>query len=89
MVVEVIIVLAIAAAALGFGLGLASRYLRARRRSVASRGLDFLAILLVVAVMALHHDQAAVVVPYLAAFAIGRLMWPALPMPPSSGADEA
>ena len=84
-----IVVLAIAAAALGFGLGMASRYLRARRRNVPSRGLDFLAILLVAAVMALHPDQAAVVIPYLAAFALGRFMWPALPVPASTGADEA
>ena len=84
-----IVVLAIAAAALGFGLGMASRYLRARRRNVPSRGLDFLAILLVAAVMALHPDQAAVVIPYLAAFALGRFMWPALPVPASTRADEA
>lgn len=86
-VVQVIIV-AVAAAALGFGLGLASRYLRARRRNVASRGLDSLAILLVAAVMALHHDQAAVAIPYLAAFAFGRFMWPALRVPASTRADE-
>ncbi|CAL8970052.1 hypothetical protein CELL_00675 [Cellulomonas sp. T2.31MG-18] len=85
----IIIVLAVAAAALGFGLGLASRYLRARRRNVASRGLDFLAVLLVAAVMALHQDRAAVVVPYLAAFVLGRFMWPALPVPASARADEA
>lgn len=83
------VVLAVAAAALGFGFGLASRYVRARRRNVASRGLDSLAILLVGALMALHHDQAAVVVPYLAAFALGRFMWPSLPVPASTGADEA
>lgn len=76
----IIVVIAVAAAALGFGLGFASRYLRARRRNVASRGLDSLAILLVAAVMALHHDQAAVVIPYLAAFVLGRFMWPALPV---------
>ncbi|OJV60327.1 MAG: hypothetical protein BGO38_01320 [Cellulomonas sp. 73-145] len=75
----IIVALAVAAAALGFGLGLASRYLRARRRNGASRGLDFLAVLLLAAVMALHHDEAAVVLPYLAAFALGRFMWPALP----------
>ncbi len=85
----IIVVLAMAMAALGFGIGLASCYLRARRRNVASRGLDFLAILLVAALMALHHDQAPVVIPYLAAFALGRFMWPALPVPASTGADEA
>lgn len=80
----IVVALAAAAAALGLGLGLASRYLRARRRNGASRGLDSLAILLVAAVMALHHDEAAVVLPYLAAFALGRFMWPAL----RSGAPE-
>ncbi len=85
----IIVVLAIAAAALGFGLGLASRYLRAHRRNVASRGLDSFAILLVAAAMALHYDRAAVVVPYLAAFALVRFMWPSLPAPASAGADEA
>lgn len=83
------VVLAIAAAALGFGLGWASRYLRAHRRNWASRGLDFLTLALVGAVMALHVDQAAVVVPYLAAFALGRFMWPSLPVPASARADEA
>ena len=85
----IIVVLAVAAAALGFGLGLASRYLRARRRNVPSHGLDFAAILLVAALMALHYDRAAVVIPYLAAFALGRFMWPALPVPASTRADEA
>ena len=85
----IIVVLAVAAAALGFGLGLASRYLRARRRKLASRGLDFLAILLVGALMALHYDRAEVIIPYLAAFALVRFMWPALPVPASTGADEA
>lgn len=75
----IIVALAVVAAALGFGLGLASRYLRARRRNGAPRGSDCLAILLVAAAMALHHDEAAVVIPYLAAFALGRFMWPALP----------
>lgn len=83
------VVLVIAAAALGFGLGFASRYLRARRRNVASRGLDSLAILLVGVLMWLHYDQAAVAIPYLAALALGRFMWPSLPMPASAGADEA
>ena len=83
------IVLAIAAAALGSGLALASRHLRSRRRNVASRGLDSFAILLVAAAMALHHDQPAVVIPYLAAFALCRLLWPSLPAPASAGADEA
>ena len=85
----IIVVLAIAAAALGSGLALASRHLRARRQNVASRGLDSFAILLVAAAMALHHDQAAVVIPYLAAFALVRFMWPPLPAPASAGADEA
>ena len=84
------VVLAIAAAAPGFGLGFASRYLRDRRRKVASRGLDFLAILLVGALMSLRYgDQAAVVIPYLAVFTLGRFIWPALPVPASTGADEA
>ncbi len=82
--------LAIAAAAVGFGLGFASRYLRAHRRNVASRGLDFLAILLVGALMSLRYDdQAAVVIPYLATFALGRFMWPSLPVPAPTAADEA
>lgn len=55
---------------------------------MASSGLDSLAILLVAAVMALHHDQAAVVIPYLASFALGRFMWPALPVSVSARADE-
>ena len=83
------VVLATAAAALGFGLSLASRYLRAHRRNAASRGLDSIAILLIAAAMALHHDQAAVVIPYLAAFALSRFLWPSLPVPASTGAEEA